>query len=275
MAKGTQLWQVDMEDAMERARNKIVDEMQEAQDVPAWKQIVSFVAPFAISALLPGLGTALTGAAGGTGFLGGSKLAGFLGKGLSMGKATGAKSMLQGLISKGGAHMLGGAGIRKLLDIIDPQDKKISLKGLSDYEKLLAGKAQQESQKDINKYIKANKKNYLLSDLMAASGSLIPKNPFDIFKGDPGYEWLPQPKPSPPLGIGTINPVTGLPFNTLPGSGGMQPLTPSMSIPGVNAPIVSNIRKKNILQSLTRNEPDIPAPRNPVTFVEELFRKNI
>ena len=207
MAKGTQLWQADMEHALQRARNKIAKAMQESQDVPAWKKLVSFAAPFVISAALPGLGTALTGAAAGKGALAGSKLASYLGKGLSMGKATGAKSMLQGLISKGGAHMIGGAGIRKLMDIIDPP-KKISLEGLTDLEKLYAGKAQQEAQQDMNKYRKDTKKAYLLADLMAAGSSLIPENPLDMFGQEPGTPVTESSKVS-------INPATNKKYDTM------------------------------------------------------------
>jgi len=221
----TQLWGTDLATSLKKIQSEITDKIEDIQDVPFWKKAAKFIAPFAISALLPGIGTALTGlsgvagtagataAAGGKGILAGllnlgKSGAGILGKGLSMGKATGIQSFLHGLLSKGGAQAALGGGFRSLID----SNKKINVNdlNLSPLQKLYARDAVKKINKDLSRERKQSKENYLLADLMAAGSGLIPKNPLDILKAEPGYQWGAGPSIYP-----RINPFTKKPYEKI------------------------------------------------------------
>jgi hypothetical protein len=303
MAEGTQLWETNLSTILKNIQSKVSDKVEDIQDVPFWKKAAKFIAPFAISALLPGIGTALTGLSGA-----GSGVLGMLGKGLSMGKATGIKSFLHGLLAKGGAQAALGGGFRSLID----SDEKVNLKdlNLSKLGKLYARDAVKKINKDLGRERKQSKENYLLADLISAGSSLIPTNPMDIFKGEPGYQWGATPSFKQAY-TGSINPATNQKYDSMldaykresykgiqgkkksiaelissvDESGGRVAdlVAPKSNIVDSFIP-KANYRRQNILQGLEALtsrvgyeelyfQGDDPK-QNPVTLIEELFRKN-
>jgi hypothetical protein len=143
---------------------------EKAYDRPWWHDVGKFVLPFAISAALPGIGAALSGAAAG-----GGGLLGFLGKGLQMGKATGVQSFLHGLLTKGTAHVIGGKGGRGILDaILGDKSKEFDLKDKRGLDRLYLKKPAKKLKKDYIEGQKQAEKAYMLADLKsAAAGSIL------------------------------------------------------------------------------------------------------
>tara|TARA_R100001594_G_C4050269_1_gene264916 strand:+ start:2181 stop:3053 length:873 start_codon:yes stop_codon:yes gene_type:complete len=284
MSNGYDLWQDILVTGKEKTGRVIGDVVADATKAPSFlKQLAGMALPFAISAALGPLGGLLTKGAGATSGIA-SNVLNFLGKGLSLDKAKGVKSLLHGLLTKLPAQMLLGKGGRKLLSGDKKDIKRESLSKLTPLQAIYAMRALTDVEKDFSEGQRALEQNYMLGDVMTSVQSMI--DPKDIFKilgnwNKEGHTFLDELAKAQTGPKSSMNPVTGAKWKTLQNvkeeasnsiKGAPTSIATRLTQPTQNVFTPTTPSRISVLQRLASNEPSPFIPKyDPVTYVQNLF----